>query len=111
MVYDPAKTSYECYLSEDQWHLVSAPVANAKSSVYTDIYLKYFTETDSNWTYITSLNYNLTSWKGFLCMGSKLDYRSTKVTYNGSFNTGDQTPPAITYNSGPGMGRRIELNR
>ena len=102
--YDPTKTTYECYLSEDQWHLVSSPVTNAKSDVFTSIYLKYFNEPDSTWNYITSLTHDLTPGQGFSAWAASWITGDVTVEYSGTFNTGDQTPPALTYNPGSGTG-------
>ncbi|MCD4732293.1 MAG: T9SS type A sorting domain-containing protein, partial [Bacteroidales bacterium] len=101
---DVTQTSYQCYLSEDQWHLVSAPVSGAQSAVFTNIYLKYFTELDSTWTYIVPINHNLLPGQGFSAWASSALTGSTTVTYEGGFNTGDQIPPPLTYNVGLGAG-------
>jgi hypothetical protein len=102
--YDGTKSSAQSYLSVDQWHLVSAPVSGAKSSVYLDIYLKYFTESDSSWNYITSLNYNLTPGSGFAAWAASWLTGSTTVTYEGAFNSGDVVVSGLTYNTGMGFG-------
>ena len=102
--YDPSQTTYECYLSEDQWHLVSAPVSGAQSGVFMNIYLKYFNEPDSTWNYIVPVNYNLLPGQGFSAWASSALTGSTTVTYEGGFNTGDQTPPPLSYNLGAGAG-------
>ncbi len=102
--YDASKASYQCYLSEDQWHLVSSPVSTAQSGVFTDIYLKYFTELDSTWTYIVPTNYSLQPGQGFSAWASSALTGNTTVTYEGGFNTGDQVPPQLTYNVGLGTG-------
>ena len=101
---DPAQTTYECYLSEDQWHLVSSPVTDAKSDVFTSIYLKYFQESDSTWNYITSLTHDLTPGQGFSAWAASWITGDATVEYSGTFNTGDQTPPTLTYNPGSGTG-------
>jgi len=102
--YDISKASYQSFLSDNQWHLISAPVSGAKSAVFTDIYLKYFTETDSSWTYITSLNHNLSIGQGFSAWASGALTGDATVNYTGAFNTGNQSPPAMTYNPGIGTG-------
>ena len=102
--YDVSKASYQSYLSEDQWHLVSSPVSGAQSVVFTNIYLKYFNEPDSSWNYIVPINYNLLPGQGFSAWASSALTGNTTVTYEGAFNTGDQTPPALSYNVGSGFG-------
>ncbi len=101
---NPSKTSFECYLTEDQWHLVSSPVTNAQSSTYLGVYLKYFTEVDSSWTYITALNHPMGVAEGFSAWAASWITGATTVAYSGSFNTGDQSPTGLTYNVGPGQG-------
>ena len=104
LFYDNTKSAYQTYLTDDTWHLISSPVTNAKSSVYLNIYLKYFTETDSSWNYITSVNHTLTPGQGFADWAASSLTGPTTVTYTGAFNTGDVTPPALTYTPGAGTG-------
>jgi hypothetical protein len=102
--YNPLKSSYQSFISKDQWHLVASPVANAKSGIYKNLYLKYFTEPDSSWHYIISLTHNLLAGEGFATWAATALTGDTTVTYKGQFNTGDKIPPALSYNVGPGMG-------
>jgi hypothetical protein len=104
LIADPSRTSFECFIPEEMWHLVASPVTDAKSEVFLDLYLKYFTEPDSAWHYITSLNTDLLPGQGFASWASNLLTGSVNVTYTGEFNKGDQTPPPLSYNSGPNMG-------
>ncbi|MCD4731209.1 MAG: T9SS type A sorting domain-containing protein, partial [Bacteroidales bacterium] len=59
---------------------------------------------DSTWTYIVPINHNLQPGQGFSAWASSALTGSTTVTYEGGFNTGDQTPPPLTYNVGSGSG-------
>jgi hypothetical protein len=102
--YDSNQSSVQSFISEDQWHLISAPVSGAKSEVFMGIYLKYFTETDSTWTYISSLNHNLSVGQGFSAWAASWLTGDATVTYSGAFNTGNQAPPALTYTPGMGTG-------
>ncbi len=104
LYYDNTKSAYQTYLSEDTWHLISSPVTNAVSGVYLNIYLKYFSETDSTWNYIVPVNYPLTPGKGFAEWAASSLTGPTTVSYEGTFNTGDVTPPALTYTPGAGTG-------
>ncbi len=104
LYYDNTKSEYQTYLTENTWHLISSPVTNAQSAVYLGIYLKYFTETDSSWTYITALNHPLTPGQGFADWAAGSLTGPTTVSYEGTFNTGDITPPALTYTPGAGTG-------
>ncbi len=93
----------EQYLIQDQWHIISAPVASAKSGVYAGIYMLKWNEPDSTWTWVTSLTEPLTVTKGFFVWSSSGISSPTDVTFSGLINTGDQTP-TLTYNNGLNKG-------
>ncbi|MBN1340187.1 MAG: T9SS type A sorting domain-containing protein [Bacteroidales bacterium] len=93
----------EQYLSQDQWHLVSAPVSSAKSNVYLNIYLKSFRESDSTWSWITNTNTPLNVTEGYAVWSSSAFTGNTTVKFRGTLNTGDKSA-TVTYNNGAGMG-------
>lgn len=93
----------EQYLTQDRWHLVSSPLSNALSGVYSGIYLKYFKEPDSTWNYIVATNIPLTAGKGYAAWSASGMTGNATVRFKGTLNTGDISP-AITYNPGAGMG-------
>ncbi len=89
--------SVECYLSQDQWHMVSAPINNALSDVFTGIYLTYFDESNYSWHYITSLNYDLTEGRGFMAWSASGSTGNATVLYNGNLNTGNISVTGLSY--------------
>ncbi|MCD4746807.1 MAG: T9SS type A sorting domain-containing protein [Bacteroidales bacterium] len=103
-----SKARVQEYLSQDQWHLVSSPVANATSIVYYGIWLKYFNEPDSTWIYIASTDSSLYVGKGY-AVWSATSTSDTIVNFAGLLNTGDKNPPALTYNNNAGEGHGWNL--
>lgn len=102
-------TTVQSYISELQWHLVSSPVSNATSNTFYDIYLKYFTESDSSWTYIEPTDHPLNVGQGFSAWASDIYTGSTSVNYTGgTMNTGNKTP-TVTFNDNPGEGHGWNL--
>ena len=98
----------EQYLSEDQWHYVSSPVANEVSGVYTDIYLIEWSEPDSLWSFIVPVNVPLNVTEGYGAWASSGITGSTVVSYEGTLNTGDYNP-TLTFNNNPGEGQGWNL--
>lgn len=91
----------EFYISKARWHYVSSPVSNAKASVYEDIYLKYYNEPISDWTYIIDLLDPLTVGQGYAAWSTDQYLGNTTVTYQGgSLNSG--TIASSVTNSGDG---------
>lgn len=90
----------EQYISQSQWHLVSAPVSGAKARVYSGIYLKRYLEPTDTWQWVTNLYANLNIGQGYAAYASS----NSTVDFRGLLNTGDKTPPAISYTSGQGNG-------
>lgn len=85
----------ECYIDEDMWHSVSSPVSNAYSAIYLDSYLKYYTESDSSWTYIVPTDYLLSAGSGYFAW----DNNNTIISYTGTLNNGNISP-TLSYTSG-----------
>jgi len=54
----------ERYLTNGQWHLISAPVAGALSGQFENDYLQIHTESTNGWTDVSSLTYELVAAKG-----------------------------------------------
>ncbi len=102
--YNSSKSSYQTYLTEDKWHLISSPITDAKSGIYTDTYLSHFTETDSVWHYIPGTNDLLIPGKGYASWAASWLTGATTVTYHGEFNTGDITAGSLSYTPIPGAG-------
>lgn len=93
----------EQYLSQDQWHLVSSPVASAQSAVYTNIYLKSFYEPDSTWSWITATNVPLNVTEGYAAWASSALTGNATVEFRGTINTGNKSA-TVSYNVGSGKG-------
>lgn len=91
------------YISPNRWHYVSSPISDAKSGIFTGVYLKYFNEPSYLWNYITSTTAALSPMVGY----SAWNYTSAYVAnYVGELNIGPQsanitaqhTPTNIGYN-------------
>jgi len=93
------QATVESYLSQDKWHMVSAPVSDALSEVFVGLYLMYFDETDYTWHYITPLTYDLTEGHGFFAWSSSSATGNATVTYNGTLNNGDISIAGLSYTS------------
>lgn len=94
----------EQYLTEEQWHYVSSPIANGLSGVYLDIYLIDWSEPDSVWTFIVPVNIPLQVTRGYGAWASSGITGTTTVYYEGVLNNGDKAA-SLTYNNGPGEGQ------
>lgn len=51
----------ERYLTEDEWHYISAPVDNPLAGVFMGMYMMEWDEPSGTWTYISDENYPLTT--------------------------------------------------
>ncbi|MEZ5196569.1 MAG: GEVED domain-containing protein [Bacteroidales bacterium] len=87
----------ESYITENKWHIVSAPISDAKSNVFTDLYLMYFDETDYSWHYITNLNHDLTEGRGFMAWSTSGTTGNATVDYTGILNNGDVAVNGLSY--------------
>ncbi len=74
------------YLTEGQWHLISAPVVNAVSGMFLDDYLQIHTESNSNWTDVGSDTYTMVTMQGYTLWS--VDASPTTEVYTGVTNTG-----------------------
>ncbi|MCF8404847.1 MAG: hypothetical protein K9H58_12935 [Bacteroidales bacterium] len=99
----------EEHLTQDQWHMISSPVSSALADVYTGCYLLKWGESDSTWSYITSLSDPLTTTKGYFVWSESSISSPTDVEYSGLLNTGNQTATGLTYTSGSGKGNGWNL--
>ncbi len=77
--------SVNCNITGSAWHLVSAPVSNAKASVFLNKYLQKHTEVNNQYNDITSVNELLSPMKGYALWG---DLSGFTATYSGILNTG-----------------------
>ncbi|MBN1340191.1 MAG: T9SS type A sorting domain-containing protein [Bacteroidales bacterium] len=89
--------------AQDEWHIISSPVASATANVYAGCYLLRWYEPDSSWTFITSTAYPLTPTRGFFAWSSSGIGSPVDVVFDGTLNTGNKAA-TVTYNNGPGKG-------
>jgi len=87
----------ESYISQDQWHMISAPINNALAGIFTDFYMYRFDETDYSWHYITDINTDLTEGLGFFIWSKSTSTGNTTVEYSGTLNSGDLTINGLSY--------------
>ena len=93
----------ESYISQDQWHMVSAPINDALSAVFTGLYLMEYDESntdslfDNRWNFITALDYDLAEGRGFMAWSSSSTTGDATVNYNGTLNNGDLTVSGFSY--------------
>ncbi|MEI6884875.1 MAG: T9SS type A sorting domain-containing protein [Bacteroidota bacterium] len=75
----------ERYMTQDAWHLISAPISDALSGIFVDQYLRPFLESTNAFDpYIVSQTEPLTSGKGFVCW----PVTSQAFNYTGTLNAG-----------------------
>ena len=96
----------ESYISEDQWHIISAPITGAQSNVFLDLYLMYFDETDYSWHYITPLDYDLREGRGFMAWSESSSTGNATVSYEGNLNNGDILVTGLSYTASQPMAER-----
>ena len=89
----------ESYISQDQWHMVSAPINDALSGIFTGLYLYKFNESDYTWHYITSETEDLTEGHGFFAYSQSSSTGNATVYYEGTLNNGDLTVNGLSYTS------------
>lgn len=81
----------ECFIAEEQWHIVSAPISDALSGVFLDLYLYYWMESDSSWHFIAPVNVPMPAGQGFYTWASNTLTGDITVAYEGLLNNGDLT--------------------
>lgn len=77
------------FLTEGQWHLISSPIANGLSGMFTDDYFQFHSENTNGWTDIESVNYNLLPMTGYILWS--VSGQATTEMFSGTTNTGLQT--------------------
>lgn len=71
----------------NEWHLISAPISDATSDVFTGEYLQSHSESTNAYTDITLTTDALTPVKGYAAYGDA----GFTASYSGTLNTGNQT--------------------
>jgi len=74
-----------CHFAGNEWHLISSPVSNAVSLMFTGKYLQEHSESTNTYTDITSVSEQLTPMKGFALWG---DASGFNAAYSGQLNAG-----------------------
>ena len=77
------------YLTEGQWHLVSSPVSNALSGMFTGDYLQSHLESNNGWDDIAPVNYGLGIMQGYALWS--VEAAATTEVFSGTTNTGSQS--------------------
>ncbi len=80
-----------------EWHLISAPISNATSAMFTGKYLQTHSESTNAYTDITPTTDDLTPVKGYAVYSDAV----FTASYTGTLNTGNQTysTTAASYSS------------
>ena len=95
--YNNVQATVESYLTQNKWHIVSAPVNNATSNVFYNVFLMYFNEPDYSWHFIESTDYDLTEGLGYFAWPDESLTGDTTVKYMGVLNNGDLTVDGLSY--------------
>ena len=78
----------ERYLTEDQWHYVSAPVDDPIAGIFLGMYMMQWDEPSGEWSYITDPDYVMsTDMEGFAVWTNDIG----TVTFSGDLNTGTKS--------------------
>jgi len=90
---DGTEATVERYFTGNtsNWHLVSSPLSNSFSGVFTEMYLQRFSENTGQYYDVVPATYPLTPLTGF-GLYSNLANDNT-VTYSGNLNSGAQSVP------------------
>ena len=91
------EATVESYISQDKWHMISAPINNALSNLFADLYLQDFDEPTYAWTYIQPNNYDLAEGRGFMTWSASGSTGNTTIEYAGTLNNGDLTVNGLSY--------------
>lgn len=79
----------ERYLTQGQWHMISAPVAGAVSGQFEGDYLQIHDEPGNGWSDVSSMTYGLIPAKGYALW--TVDGAPTTELFSGTTNTGSQS--------------------
>ncbi len=83
------KANVQRYLTNGKWHLVSSPITNALSGMFTGDYLQIHSEVTNLYTDVNSLTYQLLPMKGYSLWS--VGTGSTTEVFAGITNTGNQS--------------------
>jgi len=97
----------ERVISGNEWHLISAPVSDAFSEMFTGKYLQKHTESTNLYTDITDIGIPLTPMKGFALWG---DATGFTASFAGLLNTGSKSMAVTRSAAGTGRGWNLVGN-
>ncbi len=80
----------QIYVEQDNWHYISSPMQNEVTGAFLDMYLYDWDETAQVWTWHSVVYDPLTPMKGW-ALWSPSSTGSQTRTYEGDFNTGNQS--------------------
>lgn len=83
------EANVERYLTNGQWHLISAPVAGSVAGQFIDDYLQVHNESTNGWTDVNSLTYELVAARGYALW--TVDSAPTTELFAGTTYTGNQS--------------------
>lgn len=75
------------YLTEGEWHMISSPVGNAVSGLFTGDFLQYHSESSNDWTDIEPTNTSLGIMQGYSLWS--VNTSPTTEVFSGISNTGN----------------------
>ncbi|RLD55818.1 MAG: hypothetical protein DRJ05_12340 [Bacteroidetes bacterium] len=79
-----ATGTVERYYTGNEWHLISAPISDAVSGMFTGLYLQYHDESDNMYYDITPTNINLAPGQGYALWNNS----SSTAEFTGTLNVG-----------------------
>ncbi|MFZ4707611.1 MAG: T9SS type A sorting domain-containing protein, partial [Bacteroidales bacterium] len=87
-------------IAADEWHLISSPISDATAGIFAGYYLQKHSESDNQYTDITSINEGLIPMRGYALYG---DAGLPAATFAGFLNAGAKSfsTTAYTYTSDP----------
>ncbi len=101
MHYTPSvPATVEQHLLSERWHLVTSPVTQSTIVVYEGIYLKEWSESNSEWTYLVQpTTIPMNQYEGYSAWASDALTGSTTVTFEGNLKAGNGAFTNLTYTS------------
>lgn len=104
---DPISGMVEKYISGNAWHLISAPVSDAVTVMFTGKYLQEHAEPTNLYSDILSTSGSLTPLKGFALWG---DLSGFTAQYNGLLNSGRESLELSRTSTGDNSGWNLVGN-
>jgi len=88
-IFGSGTTRIERYISENAWHYTSVPIVSTSTFPFTDLYVKYYTESNNSFHYIIRNDSNLTvKMTGYAIFSDPNTTGNKTIAFTGSLNTG-----------------------